>query len=169
MLRHVTPFGLALALLAAPIAAGETLGADQACNSNGEINGTLTDNWRFQVRRADSRLMAQIAGRWRSQTPNGVGGMAETQVTYHTEGTLTFERRTCVSMQGLGTSCPASIGHGYWAAHYSDAQTVFISSNLIVSGYDGVARSGNCSGGYFRFVDRDTTIDSQGLTSRRVQ
>lgn len=169
MSRVTAPLVLALVMTAGPAAHAQDIGADQACNSNGEINGTLTDNWRFQVRRRDSQLMAQLAGVWRGQGPNGVGGVSETQVTYHPEGTLTYERRTCITMQGLGTSCPVSMGHGYWAAHYSDGQTVFLSSNLIYSGPNGVVLSGNCSGGYFRFVDNNTTIDQQGNRSYRVR
>jgi hypothetical protein len=167
--RIAAPLVLALALSAAGSAEAQDIGADQACNSNGQINGTLTDNWRFQVRRRDAQLMSQIAGVWRSQGPNGVGGTAEMQVTYHPEGTLTYERRTCITMQGLGTSCPVSMGHGYWAAHYSDSQTVFLSSNLIYSGPNGVLLSGNCAGGYFRFVDGNTTVDQQGNRSYRVR
>jgi hypothetical protein len=169
MIRIAAPLVFAFALGAGTPAHAQDIGADQACNSNGEINGTLTDNWRFQVRRRDAQLMAQIAGVWRSQGPNGVGGVAETQVTYHPEGTLTYERRTCITMQGLGTSCPVSLGHGYWAAHYSDAQTVFLSSNTIFSGANGTLHSGNCGGAYFRFVDGNTTVDQQGNRSYRVR
>lgn len=159
----------ALVLLAGNSGRAQDIGADQACNTNGQINGTITDNWRFQVRRRDPQLMAQLAGVWRAQSPNGVGGTAETEVTYHPEGTLTYERRTCITMQGLGTSCPVSLGHGYWAAHYSDSQTVFLSSNLIFSGSDGTLHSGNCGGAYFRFVDRNTTVDQQGNRSYRIR
>lgn len=167
MLRRHTLFGFALLCLSAgPVwAAGE----GEPCFTNGVVNPTITSNWQFQISKRDPQLMQLIAGTWRSEGPNGVGGIAYTQVTYHPEGSLTYERRTCITMQGLGTSCPASIGHGYWAAHYSDGQTVFLSTNLTVSGADGVTRPGNCGGGYFRFVDRDTTIDQQGATSKRAQ
>jgi len=169
MKRIAAPLFLAFVFAALSPAEAQDIGADQACNTNGQINGTITDNWRYQVRRRDPQLMAQLAGVWRAQSPNGVGGTAEMQVTYHPEGTLTYERRTCITMQGLGTSCPVSLGHGYWAAHYSDSQTVFLSSNLIFSGSDGTLHSGNCGGAYFRFVDRNTTVDHQGNRSYRIR
>lgn len=167
MLRCTALSGtLALCLAAGPALA---LGETEPCFTNGVPNPTISENWRFQASKRDPQLTQLLVGTWRSEGPNGVGGTAVSQVTYQSDGTLTFERRTCITMQGLGTSCPASIGHGYWAAHYADGQTVFLSTNLTISGYDGIARPGNCSGGYFRFVDRDTTIDQQGGTSRRAR
>ena len=169
MLRRLLLCGFASLCLVLPARSALALGKEEPCFTNGVPDGTLTANWKIQASKRDPQLTALLVGTWRSQAPNGVGGIAYSQATYHPEGTLTFERRTCVSMEGLGTSCPATIGHGYWAAHYSDGQTVFLATNVTFSGYDRVRRAGNCSGGYFRFVDRDTTMDQQGATSRRAQ
>lgn len=134
------------------------------------INETQTNNWRFQVRRRDFNLMRQIAGTWQSQAPNGVGGIEYVQSTTTPEGTFTYEKRTCVSMQGLGTSCPVSVGHGYWAAHMSEDGSIFMATNLSFSGYTGQVIRGICGGAFLRMLDAHTSQNVQtGAISRRVR
>lgn len=134
------------------------------------INETQTNNWRFQVRRRDFELMRRIAGTWQTQSPNGVGGTEYAQSTTYPEGTFTYEKRTCVSMQGLGTSCPVSTGHGYWAAHLAENGTIFMATNLSFSGYSGEAIRGVCGGAYLRLLDPNTSQNVQtGAIARRVR
>lgn len=127
-----------------------------------------TNNWRFQIRRRDFALMSQMAGTWERQEPNGVGGVSVVRSELHPEGSFTFEKRTCVSMPGLGTSCPSSIGHGYWAAHWEGDGTIFFATLLSFSGYTGERISGICGGGFVRVLDPYTTQETAtGIVARR--
>lgn len=133
------------------------------------INEAQTHNWRYQVRRRDYDLMRRIAGTWRSEEPNGVGGIAYASSTTHPEGSFTFEKRTCVSMPGLGTSCPSSIGHGYWAAHWGENGTIFMATWVAWSGYTGEVVRGVCGGAYLRMLDENTSQNVHtGAISRRA-
>jgi hypothetical protein len=133
------------------------------------IDQTQTNNWRYQMRRRDFGLMAQLAGVWQSQEPNGVGGVSNVQTTSHAEGSLLYEKRTCVSMPGLGTSCPTSIGHGYWAAHPAGDGTIMVASILWFSHYTGDRTKGVCGGGPIRMIDANTQMGPTGQIARRVR
>ena len=71
-------------------------------------------------------------------------------------------------MQGLGTSCPTSMGRGQWFAHSYPDGSFFLGNFLEGSLANGeVAR--NCGGGVMRMLDANTMQDQQGGRSQRVQ
>lgn len=124
--------------------------------------------WPQQVAARDPRLMQGLAGVWASQEPNGVGGVAHARMTLWPDGRLLYEKQTCVSMPGLGSSCPQSIGHGEWAAHFAADGTVFFATNLQGSSYGG-QQTASCGGSYVRLIDWNTTMGANGAVARRVQ
>lgn len=155
-LRRGSRILVLLGVLGAAAAAGN---AAQAQNCQG---------WPQQVAARDPRLMQGLAGIWGAQEPNGVGGVAQVRTTLWPDGRLLYEKQTCISMPGLSTSCPQSIGHGEWAAHFAADGTVFFATNLQGSSYNGQPTA-SCGGNYVRLIDWNTTMDANGNVARRLQ
>jgi hypothetical protein len=126
--------------------------------------------WNQQMQAADRGLMQQITGVWRTQEPDGNGGMADVQVSYAPDGTMTYDRRACYSMPGLGTSCPTSSGYGAWVAHYSgQGGAFFLATNLRTSLSNGQATQG-CGGFNAYLADPSTMVGQNGqVVARRVR
>lgn len=125
--------------------------------------------WQQQTQAADPQLMAQLAGVWRSQEPNGAGGMAQVTSQLGPDGTMLYDRQTCYSMAGLGTSCPQSTGHGWWVAHMSGPNQIFLATNLTTSLVNGQMTQG-CGGGNYVILGPGALGDANGrLVMQRVQ
>ena len=125
--------------------------------------------WPQQMQAADRGVMQQITGVWTTQEPDGMGGMADVQVSYAPDGTMTYDRRACYSMPGLGTSCPTSSGYGAWVAHSNQGGGFFLATNLRTSLSNGQATQG-CGGFNAYLADPSTMVGQNGqVVARRVR
>jgi len=131
-----------------------------------QVDIVMTQEFQRRFAGRDPRAMGKFSGVWSAQEPNWQGGTVDVKTTLNGDGTLLFEKNTCVSMQGLGTSCPRESGQGYWAAATASEDIVFMSTNVTYSDYTGHLIRGECHGRYVRMSDQGSFFDCDDAQCR---